>query len=114
VKQVIIFGSYLSDSLTLGDIDLAITLECKYDDPETRGRKIRERIQRVQQEGKRFRTMVEMYGWPQLEIFKMLKAGSPSISLHDAEAEHILSEPIALKILFDARLESNQYTGKTS
>src|SRR5581483_5665468 len=58
VKQVIIFGSYLSDSPTLGDIDLAVTIECKYDDPETRGRKIRERIKHVQLEGKRFRNML--------------------------------------------------------
>lgn len=44
VKQVVIFGSYLSDSPNLGDIDLAIWIEHRYNDMLERSRNHEQRI----------------------------------------------------------------------
>ena len=98
VKQVIIFGSYLSDSPTLGDIDLSLVLEKRYNNAEQNNKLEKERINAAHQRGKTFKTYLEQLFWPHEEVLKYLKNRSPSISLHEEENEKVL---IPSKILFD-------------
>jgi len=111
VKQVILFGSYLSDSPRLGDVDLSIVLEFRVNDPHQRIRHMQERINHALQEGKIFRNSTDQALWPQLEIFSILKGRSPSLSLHDEQLEQVLSQPIPSKILFDATVDKTYSRG---
>ena len=102
VKQVIIFGSYLSDSPNLGDIDLAIWVEFRYNDIQKRSENIRKRIELALQSGRTFKTFFAEFIWPYTEVIQLLKNRSPSISLHNLKDEGILSTSIPSKILFEA------------
>ncbi len=102
VKQVIIFGSYLSDGATLGDVDLSIMLEDLYNDASEREARRKERVNYALQEGRSFRSFTEMLIWPYEEVFKKLKNHSPTLSLHDEKTEQVLSRPIPSRILYEA------------
>jgi predicted nucleotidyltransferase len=105
VKQVIVFGSYLTDRSDLGDIDLAITLQFRFDDPGRRERQMQERIEQARRDGRVFRSYFDEITWPHLEIFQMLKGRSPSLSLHSPEMEQELLQSVPTKILFDITQE---------
>ena len=100
VVQVVIFGSYLSDSPTLGDVDLSIELSHRCDDPQEHERNWEARIQHALQEGRNFQTFFAQQCWPEQEIWRILKGRSRGLSLHDEKHERVLSRPIPSKILF--------------
>lgn len=105
VKQVILFGSYLGDSLSLGDVDLSLVLEFREHDPHQRDKQIEARINQALRNGKRFQNYTNQIFWPYTEVFSILKGHSPSLSLHDDQLEQVLSQPIPSKILFDATVD---------
>jgi predicted nucleotidyltransferase len=111
VKKVVIFGSYLSDSPNLGDIDLAIWVEHRYNDIQERSRNFQQRIELALQNGRRFKTFWAEWCWPYTEVIRFLRNRSPSISIHNLKDEGILSTSIPSKILFDA---DAQIDGKTN
>jgi DNA-binding transcriptional regulator YhcF (GntR family) len=102
VKQVIAFGSFLSDSPTLGDVDLSIELEDRYQDTHEREIGHKARIAAARKAGREFRDYMEMLLWPEQEVLLLLKNRSPSLSLHGEWREQVLSRPIPSEILFDA------------
>ena len=102
VKQVVIFGSYLSDSPNLGDIDLAIWIEHRYNDMLERSRNHEQRIMLALENGRRCKTFWAEMRWPYTEVMRFLRNRSPSISIHDLKEEGILATSIPAKILFDA------------
>lgn len=99
VKQVILFGSFLSNSETLGDIDLAIFLEPRYTDPDKQKQLTEKRTRYALTQGK---GRIDAIFWPHVEVFQILKGRSPSISIHDGKAEQILFESEPSKILYEA------------
>lgn len=105
VKQVIVFGSYLTDRPDLGDIDLAITLQFRLDDPDRRERQCQERIQQALDKGRTFRTYFEEVSWPQMEIYQYLKGRSSSLSFHDSIREQEFLQSVTTKVLFDITQE---------
>lgn len=84
VKEVLVFGSYLTDAEGLGDLDLAVVLEKRFADDarqtlvenESRNRKVH------------FKTPVQALLWPNHEVMAFLKNGSCLISLHDGADLH--------------------------
>ena len=100
VKQVVIFGSYLSDIPTLGDVDLSIELSHRYDDPQEHESHCKARIEHALQQGRHFSTFVHELDWPEEEVRHILKGRSRGLSLHDERHERVLSRPIPSKILF--------------
>ena len=100
IKRVLIFGSYLSNSPTLGDIDLSIELEHRYNDPKQREEHRKQRVKAARQQGKEFYSYLEELVWPYKEVLQRLKNRSPSLSIHDAAEENI-TDHIPTKILFD-------------
>lgn len=100
VVQVVIFGSYLGDSPTLGDVDLSIELSQRYDDPQGHERHRKARIEHALQQGRNFPTFVHQLSWPEQEVWHILKGRSRGLSLHDEKHERVLSRPIPSKILF--------------
>ncbi len=106
VQQVLVFGSYLSDSPTLGDVDLAVELAFRHNDIEKRGECAKKRIEFALQHGKQFRSSFAQLTWPYIEVLQLLKKHSPSISLHDLRDEQILSATSApSQILFEADIK---------
>lgn len=102
VKQVIVFGSYVSESPTLGDIDLSLVLEDRYQDAHSREIGHNARTAAAMEAGRRFRDSMDMLMWPRQEVLLLLKHHSPSLSLHDESIELVLNRHIPSRILFDA------------
>jgi predicted nucleotidyltransferase len=101
IKQVILFGSYLSDNPTLGDIDLSLVLEFRDDDLEKRSKHLDERTDLAEKQGRYFKGFLESLAWPYEEVIRFLKNRSPSISLHNEQHERVLSRDIPSKMIFD-------------
>jgi len=85
VKNVILFGSLLSDEERLGDVDIAISLEAKVSDPNAYQVWAMARRDEAEAAGRHFHTSFESGIWPRQEIFLQLKARSRSLSLHELE-----------------------------
>ena len=83
VGSVALFGSMLSDTDRLGDVDLAIELQSKAtSEMEFRNWSVSRRSA-ARAQGRRFASTFEWAAWPTLEIYLYLKAGSRSLSLHE-------------------------------
>ncbi|GLV55918.1 hypothetical protein KDH_27620 [Dictyobacter sp. S3.2.2.5] len=107
ITKVILFGSYLSEQPTLGDIDLSLVIEKRYPDPKQQEKLEKERIQAAHQQGKQFHTFLQQLFWPRQEVLQHLKHRSPSLSLHEEEIEHILAQPVPSSILFEEATTSS-------
>ncbi len=81
VERVLLFGSMLGESETVGDVDVAVGLVAKTDDAELFHRWATERIEAALAAGRRFSNIAEQVGWPNQEVMHFLKAGSAVLSL---------------------------------
>lgn len=98
VQSVTLFGSYLTtDDETIGDVDLAIELAPRAEG-QTQQRLESAAIDRAHQDGRRFGTIVDEIGWPQIEVLRYLKKGSRTLSFVD-HLDKIL-EQVETKILY--------------
>lgn len=111
VKQLILFGSYLSDAPTLGDVDISIVLEDRYQNAEAREAGHKARITLAMEAGRQFRDIMERFMWPEQEVILLLKNRSPVLSLHGEWREHVLERDIPSRILFDADVPASADNG---
>lgn len=81
VTKVALFGSYLSGTGPVSDIDLFIWVSSKpkFDTDFTITRE--QRTKEMLAEGRRFRDLSEALHWPELDVRKYLKNGSRVISI---------------------------------
>src|SRR5258705_10432260 len=77
VASVRVFGSYLSDAVDLGDLDLALALEPR------RPSHVEESLERARKSGKSTRNYIEQLFYGQREVKRLLKERQPHISIHD-------------------------------
>lgn len=88
VERLVLFGSFLDPTIDpVGDVDVALELTRRYEDPHvfyTRA------MERAEASGRRFSTIVQQFGWSETEIVQYLKAGSPVLSLTDTQ-DRVLS-----------------------
>ena len=82
VKQVQVFGSYLTSVLSLNDIDLVVELQPRLDDWDQQQAAEHEHTRRSD---RYFSNRVEAMGWPRQEVLGLLKARSHQISLHEPD-----------------------------
>lgn len=101
VKQVIVFGSYLSDAELLGDVDLSLVLDDRYHDATARKAGHDARIKAAQEAGRHFKDYMAMLFWPRQEVLLFLKHRSHALSLHEESREQVLSKQLS-RIVFDA------------
>jgi len=81
VKQVIAFGSYIAASVDVADIDLVIHLERKQPPP---GIDVAHWLaERAVASGRRFSSDLDMLAHSEMEVRRLLKAGSPYLAFHD-------------------------------
>lgn len=85
VKDVILFGSMLTEAEQLGDVDVAIKLQPKVSETKAFEAWSMARRDGAEEAGRYFRTLFEWGIWPRHEVHLQLKAGSRSLSLHELE-----------------------------
>lgn len=77
VRAVVLFGSYLSDRLRIGDVDLAIELIPRY-----RSKQKQEELQRsARARAPTRRTMLDEFCWPEREVMRVLRGASSALEL---------------------------------
>lgn len=80
VTRVVLFGSYIQDTETVNDIDIAIQFAPKIDNPDLRGKLY---AQRRRESKRNFGTQMAYLAWPMQEVWLFLKSKSHVLSLHD-------------------------------
>jgi predicted nucleotidyltransferase len=96
VTGVRVFGSYLTDKADLGDIDLAVAIKAR------RKSHVKESIERANQSGKTIRSFVDRITFGRSEVRKLLKDGSPYLSIHEFDEVDELGIPY--KVLFPSNV----------
>jgi predicted nucleotidyltransferase len=99
VTHVVVFGSYLRDAETLGDLDVAVRTDAKTEITD----EIRHaHLIKAVDSGRRFSSLFEELVWPNHQVNLKLKNGSRSIALQPWEAFERLvkKEKVPLKVVF--------------
>lgn len=92
VDEVVVFGSYLTKSATLGDVDLAVMYTRRVGRNEWSDRS-KERVEMARANGHSV-SGIEGLGWPQTEIELRLRKGVRALHIHDLRAEQSFIETI--------------------
>jgi predicted nucleotidyltransferase len=101
VTHVVLFGSYLSDKETLGDVDIAIRMERKIEDFEEHQRLNRQRVEEAEARGRYFSWWREEDEWGEHETQLFLKSRSRSLSLHTWEIDREMIEATIHQVLYE-------------
>jgi len=80
VTEVVVFGSYLSRKLKMGDVDLAIHLEPKPEYRDGWAERALAHAAEAEARGRRFSRFADRLSWAEQETRMFLKAGSRSLS----------------------------------
>jgi len=94
VDEVVVFGSFLTESEMLGDIDLALAYTCRIDDVNDYNELRIARVKEAEANGRTFKTFFDLLSWPAREIQLRLRNRSSSLSLHYLELERTFIEAI--------------------
>lgn len=98
VTKLIVFGSYIQNTPTVNDIDIAIELVIKEDDPK----RFQEKLEQRRKESKRvFYSMMDRLTWAHTEAMLFLRSKSRVISLHPFEVEEELLKTIDVRVIID-------------
>ncbi|HAQ20088.1 MAG TPA: hypothetical protein DCR40_12790 [Prolixibacteraceae bacterium] len=88
VESIKVFGSYLSDKDTLGDLDVGVKLSRKHK-PGDFTKHNQKRIALAKANGRQFSNSTEQLIWPHREVILMLKAKQRGLSLHDEDEDEV-------------------------
>ena len=99
VAKVILFGSFLGDSETVGDVDIALDLSPKEKDTEVFGEQLDQRRAEAIAKGRVFSRIIDEATWPQDEVWLFLKSRSRVLSFHFPE-DPILKQ-VEYKVVFE-------------
>ena len=77
MKRITAFGSYITDAADLGDIDIAVELECKI--PE--GQRIEANRARAKASGRKGLSYDDKLSFGEREVNRLLRGRNPYISL---------------------------------
>ncbi len=97
VRRVLVFGSFLSDSQTLNDVDVAVELTPRHGDKQVQRAHEDKRISHAIDTGRRFSNFLQQICWPQHETLLFLKSRSRAIALHTTD-DAILKQAKARQI----------------
>lgn len=89
VESIKVFGSYLSDKDTLGDLDVGVKLSRKHEN-DNFSQHNQQRINLAKTKGRNFNNYFEEICWPHREVMLMLKGRQRGLSLHDEEIDEVL------------------------
>ncbi|MVM32058.1 hypothetical protein GO755_18555 [Spirosoma sp. HMF4905] len=98
ITKVILFGSYIRpDSTDLGDVDIAVEITSKFNDPEVRRKKGQEYTRAAMKSGRHIGGFLEQLCFPESDLKVFLRNKSRYISLHPIDDE-VLKETETLQI----------------
>jgi hypothetical protein len=101
VGKVVLFGSYLSNQESVGDIDLAIRLERRAVFADQWPEAILARADAAARQGRRFRGFLDRLAWAENEVKRYLRGGKRFLSLHDWTTEEPWLQHAAPRVLLD-------------
>jgi predicted nucleotidyltransferase len=104
IRKVVVFGSYLTGSPRLGDIDIAVDLAPRETDRQKQTAIETARISDARSKGRRFRNILAEVYWPRDEVGLFLKSRSRAISLHTTEDAEIYGGKC--KVLYEESLQT--------
>ena len=78
VSSVVVFGSYLNGGERLGDVDVAIEVSSRIEDPNQRPEA---HLRYARESGRQFGNFTEELYWAEAEIYQVLKARRRTISI---------------------------------
>lgn len=82
VERLVLFGSYLRDDQgRVGDLDIALDLQSKFEDRDERWAAEEEKRRAAREAGRHFQNYVVELSWPRDEVLLFLKSRSRTISL---------------------------------
>jgi hypothetical protein len=82
VERALVFGSFLSDVPTLGDVDVDLTLAPRSADRDEAEAARERSIARAHLQGRRFPNLVAQLCWPRHEVVVFLRSGTRLLSMH--------------------------------
>ena len=90
VERIEVFGSYITEKELLGDLDVGVKLDRRYN-----GRLFTQhnqhRIEMAKSGGRRFNNSTDQLNWPYLEVMLILKARKRGLSVHDINEDEVFS-----------------------
>jgi len=94
-----VFGSYLTDSPRLGNIDIAVELVAREEDCQKQRALEDAHISYARSKARRFRNILAEVYWPRDEVGLFLKSRARAISLHTTEDAKIYGDKC--KVLYE-------------
>lgn len=93
--ELLVFGSYLTDTPTLGDLDLAACWVPRFAEKDRQWAYLQARIDKALNAGRRFSNYTAELHWPLLEVQRYLRGRSGRISLQDLDenGDFVLAAP---------------------
>jgi hypothetical protein len=88
VERLKVFGSYLSDKDTMGDLDIGFKLSRRHK-AGIFTKHNQQRIYMAKANGRRFINFTDELEWPRREVILLLKARKRGLSLHDEERDEV-------------------------
>jgi predicted nucleotidyltransferase len=85
VSSGVLFGSYLNGGDRLGDVDVAIEVSSRIEDPN---RRPKAHLRYARESGRQFGNFTEELYWAEAEIYKVLKARRRTISIQPRHSFH--------------------------
>jgi predicted nucleotidyltransferase len=101
VRKVVLFGSMLTESPTVNDVDLAVELSPKIEDRDELWHRKTERTEEAVHSGRRFRNISDQVGWPKKEIFMFLRARTRTLSVVDYAEEKEFFEKVSHRVIYE-------------
>jgi predicted nucleotidyltransferase len=100
VTKVVVFGSFLGEKIELGDVDLAVDLQWKEEDPEKNQRILFGKIKDALDAGKNFSSPFDQIFWPEQEVWQFLKSRCRGLNLHPYSVHEKFLEKQIQKVIF--------------
>jgi hypothetical protein len=113
VGKVVLFGSYLSNQESLGDIDLAIRLERRAVFADHWHEAVLARADAAARQGRRFRGFLDRLAWAEKEVKKFLRGGKHVLSLHDWTTEEPWLQDAPTASLLDEGTDATSTNGSS-
>lgn len=101
VRRLIVFGSYLGDAPTLGDLDVSVSWAPRFVDREAQYTYRRARIALAARAGRSFSNLSSEVLWPDIEVGRFLRGGARGVSLHAYDEEPDFIAGVPHRVLID-------------
>jgi hypothetical protein len=111
IDQVLVFGSFLTESEVLGDVDLGLMYTPREEHGIDWSVRCDARVELARANGRNFRLYMDAFMWPMHEILLRLRKGSGSLSLHDLASHRTFIEALPHRQIYLRRNGTHSFTG---